>query len=45
MDVNEELMFFYLFFFFLGGGVESGGGSVGSGWEVRVDVNVDVKFL
>ena len=27
--------------FFLGGGVDSGG----SGWEVRVDVNREVKFL
>ena len=27
------------------GGVESRGGGLGSGWEVRVDVNREVKFL
>ena len=33
-------------FFFLGGwGGRRGGGGSGSGWEVRVDVNEELKFL
>ena len=50
MDVNEIEVFEKIQkknFFFLGGGVGGGrgGGGSGSGWEVRVDVNEELKFL
>ena len=48
MDVIEELKFLGKFTkkkYFLGGGVGSGGGVRVGGRGVRVDVNVELKFL